>query len=47
MLLKQVFGLTNINVQKFANLTITKSEFTILFNEALDEYNEMIASATY
>lgn len=47
LLLKQVFGLTNLEVSKYATATITKAEFSILLNMALDEYNEMIAAATY
>lgn len=46
ILLKQVFGLTTLDVAKFTNPTITKSEFAILLSYALDEYNEMLAAAT-
>jgi hypothetical protein len=46
LLLKQVFGIPDSDISKFANLTITKGEFAILLNEALDRYNEMIAAAT-
>jgi hypothetical protein len=45
VLLKQVFGIPPGEVSKFANLTITKGEFAILLNEALDRYNEMMAAA--
>jgi len=45
MLLKQVFGIPPGDVSKFANLTITKGEFAILLNEALDQYNTMMTAA--
>ena len=47
LLLKEVFGVTNLDVSKYASATITKAEFSILLNMTLDEYNEMIAAATY
>jgi len=47
ILIKQVLGLTKIDVSKYAKPTITKSEFVILLSDALDEYNEMIAAAAY
>ena len=47
LLLKQVFGLTNLELSKYATATITKAEFSILLNMALDNYNEMLAAATY
>ena len=45
IMLKQVFGLTNINLSKFTKPTITKSEFVMLLSDALDEYNEMLGAA--
>ncbi len=45
MLLKQVFGIPPGDESKFASLTITKGEFAILLNEALDQYNTMMAAA--
>jgi hypothetical protein len=47
LLLKEVFGLTDLDVSKYATGTITKAEFSILLNMALDQYNEMIGAATY
>jgi hypothetical protein len=47
LLLKKVFGLTNLDVTKYATATITKAEFSMLLNMAMDEYNEMLAAATY
>lgn len=47
LLLKEIFGLTDLDVSKYATATITKAEFSILLNMALDQYNEMIAAATY
>jgi hypothetical protein len=47
LLLKEVFGLTDFDVSKYATASITRAEFSILLNMALDEYNEMIAAATY
>ncbi len=45
ILLKQVFGLKNIDLSKFTNPTITKSEFVMVLSDALDEYNEMLGAA--
>lgn len=47
LLLKEVFGLTNLDVSKYTTPAITKAEFCILLNMALDEYNEMLAAATF
>lgn len=47
LLLKQVLGLTNPDVMKYAKTDITKAEFSILLNVAMDEYNEILAAATY
>jgi hypothetical protein len=46
-LLKQVFGLSYFDVLKYSKAEITKAEFAILLNEALDQYNEKIADAAY
>jgi hypothetical protein len=47
LLLKQVFGLIDLDVSQYATTTVTKGGFVILLNMALDEYNEMMAAATY
>lgn len=47
LLLKEVLGLTDLDVSKYATATITKAEFSILLNMALDQYNEMLGAATY
>jgi hypothetical protein len=47
ILLIKVFGLKNFDIKKYNKANITKAEFATMLNEALDEYNEMIAAAAY
>jgi hypothetical protein len=47
ILLIKVFGLKNFDAKKYNKANITKAEFATMLNEALDEYNEMIAAAAY
>jgi hypothetical protein len=46
-LLKQVFGLTNLDVSKYSKDVITKGQFAMMLNETLDHFNEIMSSAAY
>jgi hypothetical protein len=47
ILLTKIFGLKIFDAKKYNKANITKAEFATMLNEALDEYNEMIAAAAY